>query len=135
MLEKTFELNFMWHQFVSFKESVKLKTKVTLFFGYVYFWNFYPLSHITLDVEYIIFGSQYWTLALSLDHKCEFTSGIKINYLAYILVVHKSVKMTLLIITIFLWSSIILLFPCYLVRTIDNINKITHGFSVIVVIS
>ena len=41
--------------------------------------------------------------------------------------------MTILILITFLQRERILLFPCSLVRTIDEINKSAHGFSLLVV--
>ena len=48
-----------------------------------YFWIFYPLIHITLYVEYIMFVIQSLTLVLYGDLTCKYTSGMTILRLSY----------------------------------------------------
>ena len=81
----------MWRQFVSFKEFIKPQTKVTSIFRYSYFWIVYNLSHITLDVDSIIFLTQYWALVLYVDCAYEFTSGMMIPYLTHLSYSHMDV--------------------------------------------
>ena len=44
---------------------------------------FYPLSLIIIDVESIIFVSQYLNIYLYMDRAYEFTSTMKISYFMY----------------------------------------------------
>ena len=47
------------------------------------FWIVYPLSWITLDVDSIIFVTQYWTIVMYVERTYDFTSEMMILHLTY----------------------------------------------------
>ena len=61
-----------------------MRTKVMSPSGTNFFGVIHPLSRITLDVDYIIFVTQYLTLILSVHLTYEFTSGMMIPHLTYL---------------------------------------------------
>ena len=61
-----------------------MRTKVMSPSGTNFFGVIHPLSRITLDVDYIIFVTQYLTLVLYVHRTYEFTSGMMILHLTYL---------------------------------------------------
>ena len=83
LLEGKFERAVMWRQFLRFKKKLNLEQKSRPLQVLIFYWIVYPLSRLTLDVNYIMFIIQYCTLVLSVERPNEFTIGIKIPSLTH----------------------------------------------------
>ena len=62
-----FKWAFTYGLFISFKECFELQKTVTLSSKLIFYYIVYPLSRVTLDVEYIMLFSQYCTLVVHVD--------------------------------------------------------------------